>query len=192
MDKIKLTTLLIATALAFTSMTSVASPQQNNANNDENIEVITIRGELPPHYYTELKEQKTKEFMALYNEYVEDKDLAFRCRRMGSTGSHFKKEVCFNEFEWRIIRRYTDEQSRRGELPNFADALMNSKEKRERRKDFLASVQKMINEEPKLKTVYLEYMAAQKGYKQAHAKKFGEWSQYSQENTVAKGQENKK
>ena len=191
MNKIKLTTLLLATSLACTSMMSVASPQQNNAKSDDNIEVITIRGELPPHYYTELKEQKTKEFMALYNEYVEDKDLAFRCRQMGVTGSHFKKEFCFNEFEWRIIRRYTDEQQRRGEIPNLVDALMNSEEKRERRKDFLASVQKMISEEPKVKKVYLEYMLAHKGYKQAHAKKFGEWSQYSEEVTVAKNQKNK-
>lgn len=167
----------------------VSAPSINNAEHgnafegmdDERVERIEVLGAKPLRFLYKIREEKRFAFMEEFNNAIKDTDLHFKCKNQTATGSHVRKNVCRNQFDWRIIQEIVEDEVRRGNMVGaYAIALMGNKEQRDRREDLLETINQLIVENESFAELYGEFNEANTAYKKAHAKKFGVFSQYKE------------
>jgi len=166
------------------SATSINNAEHGNAfesMDDGRVERIEVLGAKPLRFLHKIREEKRFAFMEEFNNTIEDTDLHFKCKKQTATGSHIRKNVCRNQFDWRIIQEIVEDEVRRGNMVGaYAIALMGNKEQRDRREDLLETINQLIVENESFAELYDEFNEANTAYKKAHAKKFGVFSQYNE------------
>jgi hypothetical protein len=168
--------------ILFTIPLAYASAQQayqNEKSASEDIERVEVLGSKPLSSLLKLRHEKRFAFMHKFNDLIDDEDLHFVCKKQVATGSHIRKEVCKNQFEWRIIREIVDEEVSKGnETGAYAIALMGSQEQTYRKKDLLEKINGLLEKNDDFAKSLQEFNSADEAYKKAHAKKFGVLSQH--------------
>lgn len=168
--------------LLFTIPLACASAQQayhDEKSASEDIERVEVLGTKPLSALLTLRHKKRFAFMQEFNNLIDDEDLHFVCKKQVATGSHIRKEVCKNQFEWRIIQEIVDEEVSKGNVTGaYAVALMGSEEQKHRKEDLLKKINYLLEENDDFAKLLQEFNSADEAYKKAHAKKFGALSQH--------------
>ncbi|MBD3584431.1 hypothetical protein HHX48_01640 [Salinimonas sp. HHU 13199] len=159
--------------ILLTSITALSSPvAAQQADDDiENIEVI---GQKPLSLYFEIRNEKRVAFMQMFNKLVDNKDLAFTCKRRTRRNSHIKHEVCKNNYEWRIYQEIMQDEINRGNVMGAsAVAEMGNAEQRKLKKKLVIKIQETLASDAAFREIYRQFKAADRTYKKAHVRKFG-------------------
>lgn len=152
------------------------------AQEKDDVETIEVVGKKPLQYFFKMKEEKRFEFMQAFNQLVEDKDMHFECRRERETGSHLKKEVCRNAFDWRIRQEAVSNELISGNMSTAQSAAsMGNVEQREKQKELLATINTLLETHPEFSNTFDDFQAANRAYKDAHAREFGSLSKHAEE-----------
>ena len=152
------------------------------AQEKDDVETIEVVGKKPLQYFFKMKEEKRFEFMESFNALVDDKDLHFECRRVRETGSHMKKEICRNAFDWRIRQEAVSNEIISGNMSTAQSAAaLGNIEQREKQEELLITINTLLETHPEFSETFTEFNQANRAYKEAHAREFGSLSMHADE-----------
>jgi hypothetical protein len=147
-----------------------------------NVEVIEVQGMRPLYQYRNFRDAKRSAFMNYFNEIVSEPDFKFRCKRVAKYASKMKKEVCKNEFQWRIEDEIKLYEARQGNLIGaYAVSQLGTNEAKALREALVQEIQGLLEADPDLKNKYVEFKVADLTYQKMHQAKFGALSGYDAE-----------
>jgi hypothetical protein len=168
-----LTLTSIAFGILFTvAASSVNAQAENDSENTEaapkNLERIEVQGQRPRMFYLSEYRKRQREFVDMFNDLVDDKDMQVVCSLESETGSRIKKRNC----QPRFIDTITYEETQR-ELSlsgNILDAA-NIQERPELQKrlireyrNFQKLTAELLNEHGELANIYVDMNDALEKY----------------------------
>ena len=167
-----LASLLCASVNAYQSGASDAGNQVDGS--DQPVERVEVLGQRPTKFYLDLYREREKDFLAHFNQLVEDKDMLVKCKMRNDTGSRVRTRKC----EPRYVTRIQGEEKQQAiasfgytNKPTFSpavqanvngpyvDSLIKGKSEH-----LAVDMAQLVNENPELKERFLLLKSAKEEY----------------------------
>jgi len=156
---------------AFLVTSTFITPYAFSASENSDVETIELVVKKPLQYFFKMKEEKRFEFIESFNALVDDRDLHFECTRVRETGSHMRKEVWCNAFDWRIRQEAVSSEIISGNMSTAQSAAaLGNIEQREKQEELLITINTLLETHPEFSETYTELNQANLAYKEAHAR----------------------
>lgn len=185
--------LSIASFTALAINTSSTDAQKNKP--EQEIEIITITGSQPLHFFRAQLEAAENDFYAALNEMMDDESFKISCKMKKDSFSHIiDRRVCEPKYVSEIKYLLTQTALRgRAQLANkFQDKLyklptraaLNNRFNKAR-KEHLAAVRKQVENNPDLQQKLLNVNKAKYSFNKKHMEEFGDLSGKEHSQVVA-------
>lgn len=136
---------------------------------DEDIERISVVGQIPLSFYRLQAEKSELSFYDTLNSYVDNDDFKVSCDRRKKTGSHGKETKCYPQYFLNEMALRTRDNLERGRMIMVRDEDIHTIT-RKKREESQKYIEELVEEHPALKAKLIEMATKQAKFQQQQAK----------------------